>query len=93
MFYIHPKYLEAATSGFPPAEFQTLDEIVPLAENAATLEHLFQFVYPDRHPDLEDLEFGDLATLAEAAEKYQVYAAMNTCKGRMKYVFSPLFGI
>ena len=45
-----------------------------------TLELLFQFCYPNHRPDVEELEFDDLALLAEAAEKYQVIPAMNICK-------------
>jgi hypothetical protein len=45
-----------------------------------TLELLFQFCYPDHRPDVEALEFDALALLAEAAEKYQVFPAMNICK-------------
>ena len=45
-----------------------------------TLELLFQFCYPDYHPDVESLEFDILMLLAEAAEKYQVFPAMTICK-------------
>ncbi|KAF7978064.1 hypothetical protein HWV62_1703 [Athelia sp. TMB] len=44
-----------------------------------TLELLFQFMYPPKQPDLKKIEFKQLADLAEAAEKYQVYAAMGVC--------------
>lgn len=50
------------------------------------LDLLFQFVYPKRHPDLKEVEFTLLAQLAEAAEKYEVYAAMQICKVRMDCV-------
>lgn len=59
-------------------------EIVQLTEAAVTLEHLFRFCYPDRHPDVEAMKFDVLALLAEAAEKYEVYSAMNICKIYMK---------
>jgi hypothetical protein len=49
-----------------------------------TLELLFQFCYPDHRPDVEALEFDALALLAEAAEKYQVFPAMNVCKIYMR---------
>ena len=45
-----------------------------------TLELLFRFCYPDYRPDMEALEFGALALLAEAAEKYQVFSAMGICR-------------
>ena len=67
-----------------PPEFETHDEITRLTETAMTLELLFQFCYPDYRPGVEALEFGALALLAEAAEKYQLFSAMNICKICMK---------
>ena len=72
--------------GFAPPEFETQGEIVPLAESADTLELLFQFCYPSPYPFLGGVEFDVLALLAEAAEKYQVFSAMNICKIYMKWV-------
>ena len=45
-------------------------------------------MYPKRHPDLETAAIEILAPLAEAAEKYEVFSALNMCKVRMKYVAS-----
>ncbi|KAF5380019.1 hypothetical protein D9615_006293 [Tricholomella constricta] len=84
LFYIHRKNLETQAAGFPSAEFDTRGEIVPLTEDASTLELLFQFVYPRRHPDLEATPFDALVSLAEAAEKYEVFSAMNICKIRLR---------
>ncbi|GLB39475.1 putative chitin synthase III catalytic subunit [Lyophyllum shimeji] len=83
LFHVHKRNLEIAAAGFPPAGFDASGEIVPLTESAATLELLFQYVYPRRHPYLEDTPFEVLSPLAEAAEKYQVFAAMNICRIRM----------
>ncbi|KAF9457796.1 hypothetical protein BDZ94DRAFT_1202173 [Collybia nuda] len=83
LFHIHNKYLEANTEGFPPAGFDPQNDIVALSEHSTTLELLFQFVYPARHPDLASVEFKTLAPLAEAAEKYQAFSAMVVCKIRM----------
>jgi len=83
LFHIHRKNLEANAAAFPQAEFDTHGEDVPLTEDSATLELLFQFIYPQRHPDLKDIPFSTLAPVAEAAEKYEVFAAMNICKIRM----------
>nr|GAT54404.1 predicted protein [Mycena chlorophos] len=55
-------------------------EVVELTERAETLELLFQFIYPQRQPDLTTLAFPVLADLAEAAEKYQVFAALDICR-------------
>jgi hypothetical protein len=81
---VHRKNLETNAGGFPPPGFDTGGEVVPLTEAAPTLELLFQFIYPKRHPDLEFTEFEVLSPLAEAAEKYEVYSAINICKIRMR---------
>lgn len=86
LFHIHQKNLQIAAAGFPPAGFHASGEIVPLTEDATTLELLFQFVYPQRHPHLRGTPFDVLSPLAEAAEKYQVFAAMNICYVRMNEV-------
>jgi len=79
LFLIHKINLEVSAGSFVPSEFETHNEIARLTETAMTLDLLFQFCYPVRHPDVEALEFGALALLAEAAEKYQVFSAMNIC--------------
>jgi len=85
LFRIHTLNLKANAEGFPPTEFSAAsNEIVPLTETSSTLELLFQFIYPARHPDLEYVDFETLEPLAEAAEKYQVYSAMSVCKIYMK---------
>ena len=84
LFKVHRKNLEMHTEGFPGADVPVHDEIVPLAETATTLELLFQYMYRQRQPDLSRLGPQELAKLAEAAEKYQVYSAMEVCKLRMQ---------
>ncbi|KAJ7084589.1 hypothetical protein B0H15DRAFT_951467 [Mycena belliarum] len=84
LFGVHRANLQTHTDGFPPAEFATAGEVCALSESAETLEALFQFVYRRRHPTLAGLPFARLAPLAEAAEKYQVFAAMNICHIRMQ---------
>jgi hypothetical protein len=81
---VHKLNLALSSKGFPPSEFETLDEIVQLTETSTTLNLLFRFCYPVRHPDVETLDFEVLADLAEAAEKYELYSAMNLCKIYMK---------
>ncbi|KAF8191585.1 hypothetical protein K438DRAFT_1591258, partial [Mycena galopus ATCC 62051] len=82
IFRIHIKNLETHSDGFPPSAFCApgSDEVVDLSEPAATLELLFQYIYPQRQPDLNEVELPQLAQLAEAAEKYQVYSALEICK-------------
>ncbi|KAG6848355.1 hypothetical protein H0H93_000920 [Arthromyces matolae] len=84
LFRIHKLNLTACSEGFTPPENSTFDEIVPLTEDSATLERLFQFIYPQPQPELDDLDFGDLAQLAEAAEKYRVFPTMNLCTIRLQ---------
>ena len=81
---VHRKYLEAATGAFPGAEFETRGEITNLTETSAVLAILFSFVYPKRHPDLRRVSFDTVAAVAEAAEKYEVFSAMNICQLRMR---------
>ncbi|TFK35744.1 hypothetical protein BDQ12DRAFT_725782 [Crucibulum laeve] len=83
LFHIQRKHVEATTGGFPPSTIPTFGQIVPLTEDAVALELLFQFVIPRRHPSLNDIDFQLLLKLAESAEKYEVYAAMNACNLRM----------
>jgi hypothetical protein len=84
LFHVHKLNLKASAGGFAAPEFETPGEIIRLAETALTLELLFQFCYPDYHPDVEKLEFTEFTDLAEAAEKHQVFSAMNICKIRMR---------
>lgn len=88
LFHIYRTHLQSTTGGFPPSEIPTLDEIVELSEPASVLEILFQFVHPARQPSVVSLEFDSFFALAEAAEKYEVYGAMNTCRTRMYQILN-----
>lgn len=75
--------------GFPPATLpqpQDGKPVLPatLSESSNILDLLFQHVYPQAHPQLDKVDFDVLADLAEAAEKYQVYSAMEVCRLLMK---------
>lgn len=61
---------------------------MPLPESGAVLELLFQYMYPQRQPDLAGVGSEVVIELAEAAEKYQVYAAMPACHIMMRCVVS-----
>ncbi|KAG5635397.1 hypothetical protein H0H81_011401 [Sphagnurus paluster] len=78
-FRIHHLNLSLCSEGFSPPDHSTFDDVVLLTESSSTLDLLFRFIYPEPQPELEKLEFNDLALLAEASEKYQVYSAINTC--------------
>lgn len=86
-FNIHRTNLETSTGAFPGAEFETNGEVVYLTEKADVLAILFKFIYPQRHPSLEHLDFALLSQVAEAAEKYEVFAAMNIASIRLRSVF------
>ncbi|CAK5282568.1 unnamed protein product [Mycena citricolor] len=86
LFRVHRKNLEVCAEGFPPCEVASpgSQELIPLEECSTILELLFQFIYPRRHPGLDTVTFDVLAPLAEAAEKYQVFPAMNICHIRLR---------
>lgn len=89
LFHLHRANLKTGAAGFSPDLIicPPVDGFVNLTETAATLKLLFAFLYPKRHPTLVAVEFSTLALVAEAAEKYEVYAAMNICLTRMRYVY------
>lgn len=79
------------SEGFsPPTDTATSNEIVQLSERAQILDLLFQYAYPQRPPDLTLIPFDVFADLAEAAEKYQMFGAMEFCRMLMKCVPAPV---
>lgn len=62
-----------------------LREIVSLPETSEVLEVLFQFITPPseaagyRQPSVMKMEPNLFFRVAEAAEKYAVFGAMNVC--------------
>jgi len=58
-----------------------------LKESAAVLHILFDFMGPGKHPALEDEPFHIQLAVAEAAEKYSVFSAMNFCRYMLRYEF------
>ncbi|KAJ7692754.1 hypothetical protein B0H17DRAFT_863712, partial [Mycena rosella] len=84
LFHTHRKNLEVCAEGFPPPGISTGNEVIELPESSVTLELLFQFMYPQRHPALDTTPFEILEPLAEASEKYQVFPAMNICHIRLR---------
>ncbi|KAJ3769309.1 hypothetical protein FB446DRAFT_224993 [Lentinula raphanica] len=82
-FRLHKQNLASHTGAFPPADIPVdpHDPIVRLTESAATLEILFQYVYPEHeYTSLHDMDFDSLMVLAEAAEKYEVGELMDVCE-------------
>jgi len=82
-FHLHRANLNFSTGAFPGTEFKTEGEVVILTEPENVLQILFQFVYPRRHPNLKDQGFETVAAIAEAAGKYEVFPAINTCVDRL----------
>jgi len=54
-----------------------------LEEDDAVLEFLVGFINPGEQPALENEPFESVLAVAKAAEKYEVYSAMNFCR----YIF------
>ena len=59
-------------------------EVVKLEEPSAVLEILFQYIYRQAQPDLDHVPFEVFAQVAEAAEKYQIHAAIATLRLKMR---------
>jgi len=85
--------LNATTAGFGPSDFVLAkDEHVILSETSKVLEILFQFILPcsqeNAYHQPSVFHLGDrlFFEVAEAAEKYIVFGAMNTCTTYMQYV-------
>jgi hypothetical protein len=93
-FRIYSKYLEATSAGLAPPASTIIDplEAILLTEPGTVLEVLFQFIHPRseskqyHQPSVVDMEVPLFFEVAEAAEKYVVYGAMNTCVTYMQYV-------
>jgi len=90
VFKIFRKYLDAGTAGFPSLEAVVVDQQpVLLQESSQVLELLFQFIHPRsgeqpfRQPMITDVDTILFFQVAEAAEKYVVFGAMNLFVTRM----------
>lgn len=84
LFCLHTQNLKITTGAFPGSEFSTKEEHTRLTENSDVLEIVFAYIYPQRHPNLENMEFALLLRIAEAVEKYEVFPAINLCVVRMR---------
>lgn len=86
LFKIHRKNLDTHSEGFSSPEGISIspDAVVVLSETAEVLELLFQYMYPQRQPKISMVDFEILSDLAEAAEKYQVYSALDILGVHMK---------
>ena len=80
--------MDTHSEGFslPEGTIASTQLVVQLQEPEETFDLLFQFMYPQRQPNLKQLEFRALSALAEAAEKYQVFSALDICSVYMRFV-------
>jgi len=97
LFKIYQTHLQTASAGFSFPDSTVVDAApISLEEPSSVLEVLFQFIHPRsestqfRQPSVKSLEKEVFFAVAEAAEKYIVYGAMNTFLTRMEWygVFS-----
>ena len=87
MFKIHSKHLQTSSAVLSPGlASMDLGEAVPLSETSDVLEILFQFVHPPsetaanyHQPSVMNMKSNLFFKVAEAAEKYVVFGAMNVC--------------
>lgn len=83
LFRVDRRDLDAAGGALSRLEWPTTPEdCAELAESSKALEALFQFIYFERHPKVGQLPFDILVQVAEAAEKYQIYSAIDACELR-----------
>ncbi|KAF5388920.1 hypothetical protein D9757_005134 [Collybiopsis confluens] len=89
LFKVHRLNLEMHSQVFADAADSTggptsENEVVSLSESDSVLELLLQYMYLQPQPDLREVEWEVMKGLAEAVEKYEVYAAMGVCQQRMR---------
>jgi hypothetical protein len=77
----HSRNLSLFGTGFPS------EKVIQLEEEAEILQLLLTFMHHTRQPDLSTIPFSQLFSLAEAAEKYQVYSAMGNCSAQLGCAF------
>ncbi|KJA25068.1 hypothetical protein HYPSUDRAFT_135172 [Hypholoma sublateritium FD-334 SS-4] len=85
LLYLHRTNLEAISGALAAPEFLSTsdDNVVALPESSEILGTVFLFIYPNRHPSLRDQDFETLLEISDAVQKYEIFAAMNTCETRL----------
>lgn len=89
-FGTHKSYLSRFSEGFPEEDGVRVEEkveVVPLVEDADVILLMLKFMHPQRPPLSRDIPSDVWPRLAEAAEKYVVYSAMEVCRLKMECVF------
>jgi hypothetical protein len=81
LFKFYRKQLEACSGAFGGAEaFTATDEPVMFTEPSWVVDLLLQLMSRQEPPDLRSVYFNTLDLLAEAVEKYEVFASKSLCK-------------
>jgi hypothetical protein len=85
LFKFYKKQLEACSGAFGGAEaFTATDEPVMFDEPSKIVDLLLQLMSRQEHPDLRSVGFNTLDLLAEAVEKYELFASIPLCKLLMR---------
>jgi hypothetical protein len=85
LFKFYKKQLEVHSGAFAGAEsFTATDEPVMFTEPSEIVDLLLQLMSRQEHPDLRSVDFDTLDLLAEAVEKYDVFAYKQECKSLMR---------
>ena len=85
LFKFYKKQLEVHSGAFAGAEaFTATDEPVMFTESSKIVDLLLQLMSRQEPPDLRSIDFNTLDSLAEAVEKYDVFASKTICKVMMQ---------
>jgi hypothetical protein len=92
LFKFYKKLLETHSGAFAGAEsFTTTDEPVMFTEPSEIVDLLLQLMSLQEPPDLWSIDFNTLDLLAEAVEKYDVFASKSLCRLLMRLVHCCFF--
>jgi hypothetical protein len=85
LFKFYKKQLEVHSGAFGGAEeFTATDEPVMFTEPSKIVDLLLQLMSRQKHPNLRSLDFDTLDLLAEAVEKYDLFAYIQECQYLMR---------
>jgi hypothetical protein len=86
LFKVQLHDLQTYSDGFnaPESTQYEPDDVVKLSESSSVIGLLLLYMKRGRQPDLSGVDFKLLAGLAEAAQKYEVWSAMEVTKLQMQ---------
>lgn len=86
LFRLHRKNIEAYAGAFPLQATSTIKDLptIMVPEPASVLQMVFEYLRPQRYPNLDSMWGMRLSAFANAIEKYEVFAAMQLCVARMR---------